>query len=449
MILTRRPPSRCSITSRLLAHPGTRGYSRPTHESPRSKGVWVRMNGEKSARPDRVSELVARLGESPSFDRSEAFLVEAPLRICPLGAHVDHQGGVVTGMTIDRQVVMAAVPETDEVVRVASLDFPGEVVVELGDQVPTRAGNWGDYVRAAVAVLSKEHRLRRGFRAVIGGDLPGAGLSSSAAVLVAFLLALTRVNELNIGREEISALAQRAENEYVGVASGRLDQSIILFAENGHLTRVDCSDLSIEQVPRPTGSIDFRVFVVFSGVGRALAGSGFNTRVSECHEAARILLELGGETPRKNPVLSDVAPEVFERFCTELPQAARRRAAHYFGEQRRVLNGVEAWRQGDLDRFGAMVTASGASSIHNYESGTAELVTLYEALRDAPGVYGTRFSGGGFGGSCIALIEPEAGSSVIEAVKRRYEVAHPDAATKASFHICCPGGPAQVLELEG
>ena len=407
------------------------------------------MNRRESARPDRISELISRLGESSSLDRSEAFLVEAPLRICPLGAHVDHQGSVVTGMTVDRQVLMAAVPVTDGVVRVASLDFPGKVVVELEDQVPTRAGDWGDYVRAAVAVLSEEHRLRSAFRGVIGGDLPGAGLSSSAAVLIAYLLALTRVNEIDIGREEISALAQRAENKYVGVASGRLDQSIILFAKHGHLTRVDCSDLSIEQVPLPTGSRDFRVLVVFSGVGRALVGSGFNTRVGECHEAARLMLELGGEAPREHPVLSDVQPEIFEQFATDLPQAQRRRAAHYFGEQRRVLNGVEAWRQGDLDRFGAMVTASGASSIHNYESGTAELVTLYEALRDAPGVYGTRFSGGGFGGSCIALIEPEAGSSVIEAVKRRYEVAHPDAATKASFHICCPGGPAQVLELEG
>ena len=409
--------------------------------------MW--MNGGGSARSDRVSELVARLGESSSFDRSEAFLVNAPLRICPLGAHVDHQGGVVTGMTVDRQVVMAAVPETDAVVRLASLDFPGEVVVELEDQVPTRAGDWGDYVRAAVAVLLREHPLRSGFRAVIGGDLPGAGLSSSAAVLVAYLLALTRVNEIDIAREEISSLVQRAENEYVGVASGRLDQSIILFAELGHLTRVDCSDLSIEQVSRPLGSGEFRVLVVFSGVGRALAGSGFNTRVAECREAARLLLELGGEAPREQPVLSDVQPEIFEQFAADLPQTERRRAAHYFGEQRRVLNGVEAWRHGDLHRFGALMTASGASSIHNYESGTAELIALYEALRDLPGVFGTRFSGGGFGGSCIALIEPEAGASVVEAVKRLYGAAHPEAAAGASFHICCSGGPAQVLDLEG
>ena len=244
---------------------------------------------------------------------------------------------------------------------------------------------------------------------MIGGDLPGAGLSSSAAVLVAYILALTRVNEIDISREEISGLVQRAENEYVGVASGRLDQSIILFAQHEHLTRVDCSDLSIEHVPYPSGREDFRVLVAFSGVGRALAGSGFNKRVSECHEAARLLLELGGAAPCEQAVLSDVRPEIFEQFADVLPQIQRRRAAHFFGEQRRVLKGVEAWRHGDLDRFGALMTASGASSIHNYESGTAELMALYEALRDAPGVYGTRFSGGGFGGSCIALIEPEAG----------------------------------------
>jgi len=406
------------------------------------------MNRLNSAHSNRISELMARLSDNPSFDRCEAFLVESPLRICPLGAHVDHQGGVVTGMTVDRRVVMAAIPETEAVVRVASLDFPGEIVVELEDQVPTRVGNWGDYVRAAVAVLSREDILRKGFRAVIGGDLPGAGLSSSAAVLVAYLLALTRVNEIDISREEISALVQRAENEYVGVASGRLDQSIILFAEHGHLTRVDCSDLNIEQIPHLPGWKGFRVLVAFSGVGRALADSGFNDRVSECHEAARLLLELGGEALHEQPVLSDVRPEIFEQFVDDLPQVQRRRAAHYFGEQRRVLNGVVAWRQGDLDRFGALMTASGASSIHNYESGTAELVTLYEALRDAPGVYGTRFSGGGFGGSCIALIEPEAGPSIIEAVTRRYDIAHPAAAPEASFHICRPGGPAQMLKLE-
>jgi len=407
------------------------------------------VNGPISSRSARSAQLLARLRDGGPVDRAQVFLVTAPLRICPLGAHVDHQGGVVTGLTIDREVVMAVVPEGEALLRVSSLDFPGEVVVGLENQVAPKTGDWGDYVRAAVAVLSREHRLRNGLRAVIGGDLPGAGLSSSAAVLITYLLALARVNEIEISREDISALVQKAENEYVGVASGRLDQSIILFAEREHLTRVDCLSLNIAQVTRPPGSEELCVLVAFSGVGRALAGSGFNTRVDECHEAARLLLELGNEAPRARPVLSDVRPEIFEGFAADLPQAQRRRAAHYFGEQQRVLRAVEAWRCGDLDRFGALMTASGASSISNYESGTAELIRLYELLRDTPGVYGTRFSGGGFGGSCIALIAPEAGDSVIEEVRRGYEATHPEAAVNASFHVCRSGGPAQVEHLEG
>jgi galactokinase/galacturonokinase len=396
-----------------------------------------------------VSEVVGRLGRIPDSDSSKAFLVKAPLRICPIGAHVDHQGGIVTGMTIDRFVFLAAVSDSEPVLRLESLDFPGEVGIDLTGHVPAKSGDWGDYVRAAVSALKQDWPLDTGIRAVIGGDLPGAGLSSSAAVLIAYLLALTRVNGIDLGREGISALVQRAENDYVGVESGRLDQSIILFAERGDLTRVACSDQIIDQVPYPDSGKGFDVLVAFSGVTRALARSDFNTRVEECREAAKILSELVGSPSNDNPVLSEIAPEVFERFAAELPTIPRRRAAHYFGEQRRVLNGIEAWRNGDIERFGSLMTASGSSSIHNYECGTTELVTLYELLRDTPGVFGTRFSGGGFGGSCIALVERKAGERVIEAVKKGYESAHPEAGAAASYHICAPEGPARVEELGG
>ena len=403
------------------------------------------MSERRPALLARTSELLSRLlGNSP-LNRSQEFVVEAPLRICPLGAHVDHQGGMVTGMTVDRQVVLAAIPASDAVVRVTSLDFPGEVSVDLRHEIPEKTGDWGDYLRAAVSALSSAHRLHTGLRAVAGGDLPGAGLSSSAAVLVAYLFALAQINGIELGREETSALVQRAENLYIGVESGRLDQSIILFAKQGHLTRVDCSDLTIDQVSRPENRSDFRMLVAFSGVSRTLASSEFNIRVEECRDAARLLLELADQPWLEHPVLSDVGPEIFERFAADLPQGPRRRSTHYFGEQRRVQAGVEAWRQGDLVRFGELMTASGASSIHNYECGTAELVTLYELLRDTPGVFGARFSGGGFGGSCIALVDSGAGEDVVEAVARGYTDAHPGAAAAASFHICSPGGPARVV----
>jgi galactokinase len=396
-----------------------------------------------------VHELISRLGQRSDFDRSEAFLVRVPLRICPIGAHVDHQGGIVTGMTIDRFVFLVAVPDSAPMFSLESLDFPGEVDVDLTGQVPPKSGDWGDYVRAAVSALGRDWPLGTGIRAVIGGDLPGAGLSSSAAVLIAYLLALTWVNGIDLGREGVSALVQRAENDYVGVESGRLDQSIILFAERGMLTRVACSDHIIDQVPSGASAKEFEVLVAFSGVTRALARSDFNTRVEQCRKAAKILSDLSGSTLTRSPVLSEISPEIFEQFAADLPTIPRRRAAHYFGEQRRVLKGVEAWRQGDIERFGSLVTASGASSIQNYECGTAELITLYELLRDTPGVFGTRFSGGGFGGSCIALVEREAGERVIQSVKEGYESAHPEAAAAAAYHLCRPEGPARVEELRG
>jgi len=403
--------------------------------------MWM----SRPAGPEREQELVSRLIEGSPLEISEVFLVKAPLRICPLGAHVDHQGGIVTGITVDREVTLAVIPASDAAVRVTSLDFPGEVSVDLRHEIPEKTGDWGDYLRAAVSALSSGHRLHTGLRAVVCGDLPGAGLSSSAAVLVAYLFALAQINGIDLGREEASALVQRAENVYIGVESGRLDQSIILFAKQGHLTRVDCSDLSIDHVSRPESCSDFLVLVAFSGVSRTLASSGFNIRVEECREAARLLLELAGRPPSAHPVLSGVDPEIFERYVADLPQIPRRRSAHYFGEQLRVKAGVEAWRQGNLARFGVLMTASGASSIHNYECGTAELVTLYELLRETPGVWGTRFSGGGFGGSCIALIDVGAGEGIVEAVTRGYTDAHPGAAAAASFHICSPGGPARVV----
>lgn len=396
----------------------------------------------------RWAVLVDRLRDAGGFDRRQAFGVASPLRVCPLGAHVDHQGGVVTGLTIDRFVALAALPLVRPRLEVSSLDFSGAVSLDLRDAVPEKTGDWGDYVRAAVSALAREHRLDTGLRAVVSGDLPGGGLSSSAAILVAYLLALGRVNRIDLDREEVAALVQEAENEYVGVASGRLDQSIILWAEEGHLTRVDCRTFQVDQVPRAPGGDEFEVLVVFSGVRRALARSGFNARVDECRAAARLLLERAGQAPRENPLLSDVAPEVFESFIADLPQAPRRRAAHYFGEQRRVLEGVEAWRHGDLHRFGELMSASGASSIGNYECGTAELITLYELLRDQPGAFGARFSGGGFGGSCVALIAPGASEAVIEAVRRGYQAAHPEAAAAAFFEICRSEGPAGFIDWE-
>jgi galactokinase/galacturonokinase len=189
----------------------------------------------------------------------------------------------------------------------------------------------------------------------------------------------------------------------------------------------------------------FGILVVYSGVTHALVGTDYNDRVAQCRAAAAQLLELGGEEVPENVRLRHVSPRLFEEYGERLDAPLQRRARHYFGEMARVEEGVGAWQQGDLERLGSLVNASGESSVKWYECGSPELKTLYEILRQTPGVYGTRFSGAGFRGNCIALIDPAQGEAIAEEVHRHYPTAHPAVAQRYNIHFCYPDGNAGVV----
>lgn len=378
----------------------------------------------------------------------ETFAVRTPLRVCPLGAHVDHQGGEVTGLAIDREVRLVAGTRDDSVVTLESIGFPGVLEVDLRNP-GERRGDWGDYLRAVVLELSKICDLGRGFDGVLEGELGSMGVSSSAAVMVTYGLALIEANQGELSRAEMARLIQRAENQYIGVSSGLLDQSVILFAEADRLTHIECKDFNISQLKAEKRLQDFRIIVAFSGMTRRLTGSDYNDRVGECRRAAAALLRSGGLRSVKAPVLSDVPRELFEHEGKSLPENLRRRATHYFEEVARVQAGIEAWRQGDLEVFGQLVNASGESSIVNYQCGTPEMAALYEFLRKSPGVFGARFSGAGFGGSCLALVEAEACEEVVGRVSRDFGAAFPEQGQVAQFFDCRPAGRAEVVAMGG
>lgn len=371
-------------------------------------------------------------------------IVEAPLRICPLGAHIDHQGGVVTGMSIDRGILLAGSPSADPGIRLRSTEFSGEVVLRCDEAPGPSRGDWGDYARAGLAALQGRTSLRSGIDAVVSGDLPQMGLSSSAALLIVLIMALAQTNEVRLSRREIAHLVQEAENSGMGLSSGLLDPSIILFAEEASLTRIQPSSFSVDQLVFPGGRLPLEIIIAFSGISRRLVGSDYNSRVHECRLAAKELLR--GIATDAAPRLCDVPEEVFKAQESRLPPSLRLRACHFFGELHRVEAGCRAWRNGDLQEFGRQVNLSGLSSIDKYQCGIPELITLDGLLRRAPGVLGTRFSGGGFGGSCIALIKPGTASEVINMVSRAYQHAHPGAAQDAIFEVCRPSGPARVLQ---
>jgi galactokinase len=311
------------------------------------------------------------------------------------------------------------------------------------------SGAWENYIRGAVNALRSTHNIRRGMVGVVGGRMPIGGLSSSAAVTTAYLLALESVNELDLSQRDNVELSRMTENDYIGLRNGILDQSVILYGEHGHLTRIDCESVTVDSLPAPSAADaapPFQVLVVYSGVTHTLTGTDYNNRVAQCQDAARMLLEADGRTPPPDARLRHVQPAAFETHGHALPEPLYRRAKHYFGEMDRVAAGEAAWSAGDIVEFGRLVNQSGESSVKWYECGSPQLITLYEALRDAPGVYGTRFSGAGFRGSCIALVDPQAVEGIADAVHAVYPRKHADEAQRYSIHICETDGHARLLE---
>jgi galacturonokinase len=377
-------------------------------------------------------EMVLRYVARPETVR----VIRSPYRICPLGAHIDHQLGPVTAMAIDRGILFAYTPATDREVRLCSLDFAEQTQFQLAAIPSRRDGDWGNYPRGAAQALGRKYPLSAGLRGIIAGRLGEGGLSSSAAVGVAYLLALEDVNGLHVSAEENIHFHQAIENDYLGLQSGLLDQAAILLSRRDHLTWIDCATLEHRLLPRSASMPPFTILIVFSGLQQSLVGTQYNCRVAQCTEAARILLAAAGQGQVARPVLGQLSLEQYAEYQGQLDGEMARRAAHFFSERQRVAEGVTAWSDGDLSRFGQLMTASGESSITNYECGCPPLIDLYQILSATPGVYGARFSGAGFRGCCVALVDPAAAADTVERVTTDYSRRHPDLAAAAPALLC-------------
>ena len=361
-----------------------------------------------------------------------------PYRICPLGAHSDHQLGMVTGFAVDQGIHMAYRPKRSGIVEVRSLNFSTRAQWHI-NAVPEKPENdWADYLRGATWALAKKHPLSVGVCGVIEGSLPIGGLSSSAAVIITFLSALCKVNNIHLTQHEMIMTALDAENNYVGVSCGKLDQSCEVLCKKDHLLFLDTKDDSFELIPTNPAMKPYKIAIFFSGIERNLAGSKFNMRVDECRSAAYALKAFAGMEYGKfnETYLRDVPVDIFQQYKDRLPENWRKRAEHWYSEFDRVQKGVEAWRKGDIETFGKLSFESGRSSIYNYETGSDELKTLYEIMSHTDGIYGGRFSGAGFKGCCMALIDPAFEQSILETVEKQYLAAFPALEGKYSAHIC-------------
>lgn len=356
----------------------------------------------------------------------------SPYRVCPLGAHVDHQHGIVSGFAINKGVDLWFNVREDGLVKLSSLTFEGEVEFDIMHPVQVREKHWGDYARGAKFAMKKRFNLTHGIEGVLQGSLPVGGLSSSAAVLIAYVMAFAKANSISLKPFEVVQIASEAEREYIGLNNGLLDQACIALGKKDQLLFLDCdtneyrhikfgaSNDSIHKQGGAEGNFEIGIF--FSGLTRSLVNSDYNLRVYECKTAAWNMLAYTDQ-PLKTfdkTYLRDIPKETFEKTRDMMPLRFARRASHFYSEYRRVRQGVTAWESGNLQLFGKLSFDSCESSIHNYECGSAELIAIYEIMRKQPGVYGGRFSGAGFKGAVIALVDPKYKESIEAELTKQY-----------------------------
>ena len=378
---------------------------------------------------ERFFNLYHRDAESMAF---------CPYRICPIGAHSDHNLGKITGLAIDKGIHLAYSPKQNGVVELCSLQFDKRAQWHIREVPSKKQGDWADYLRGATLLLSNRFPMSKGMSGVIEGTLPIGGLSSSAAVVLVFLKALCEVNNITLTPLEMIELSVAVENQYVGVSSGKLDQSCEIYSRKNQLLYLDTQTDEYELIPTSPQMKPYEIAIFFSGVERTLAGSKFNMRVDECRSAAYALKAFSGmEYGKFNETsLREVPRQVYEEYKDRLPENWRMRAEHWYTEFDRVQNGAEAWRNGDLETFGKLSFESGHSSIYNWETGSPELKALYEIMTHTDGIYGGRFSGAGFKGCCMALIDPAYSEEIARNVEKEYLAQFPDLRGKYSFHLC-------------
>lgn len=355
-----------------------------------------------------------------TFNRQAAILVRAPGRVNLLGEHVDYNDGIVLPAAIDRAVSLAASPAADGIVRLCALDLSKQVAFRLEALEPRRdldgapLPHWAIYPAGVAWALREAGLAVMGMQAVYTSDVPiGAGLSSSAAVEVAFAAAWRALGGWELENLRLAQLCQRAENGYVGVNSGLMDQFASACGVEGHALVFDTRSLAWRPVALPPGAA---IVVADSGMRRTLATSAYNDRRAACEHAVAGLQKY---KPGLRS-LRDIDTVEFAAYQEYLPKEARLRAEHVVKEIHRVEQAVTALQRGDAHMFGGLMFAGHRSLRDLYQVSLPELDALVEIARGLPGIYGARLTGAGFGGCTVNLIDAAQAEAFIQGLQQGY-----------------------------
>jgi galactokinase len=384
------------------------------------------------------------------FGHPASHAVRSPGRVNLIGDHTDYNNGFVLPMAIDRAVYIALRPTGERRVTLHALDFGEEARFELneltrsedparGDTPGNRAPaerprhDWMEYIRGVAWALQEAGHRLQGWQGVIAGDVPlAAGLSSSAALELAAARAFATASGITWNPTAMARLCQRAENRWVGVQCGIMDQLIAARAVEGHALLIDCRSLAIEVVPLPPAC---RVVVLDTGIRRELAGSAYNTRRVECAAAARHF---------DVDILRDLDEERFQAGSVGMDDTLLRRARHVLTENARVLQAAEALRCGKAAELGRLMDASHCSLRDDFEVSSAELDVMVDCARQHDGCLGARLTGAGFGGCAVALVMDDAGADFGVAVGAAYRSA---TGLAPAIHVCRAAGGVSLSTL--
>jgi galactokinase len=363
------------------------------------------------------------------FNAKPEFIVRAPGRVNLIGEHTDYNDGFVLPMAIDHAVWMALSPRTDSIIRVHSLDLKADAAFDLHSL--TKGDGWIEYVKGVAYELQEDGHQLRGFDAVMTGDVPrGAGLSSSAAVELATARAFASVSGLDWNAAQMARVSQRAENQWVGVNCGIMDQMASAACEEGYALFLDCRTLEYQHAPLPE---DTSVVVLDTSTRRGLVDSAYNERRSQCEEAARWY---------GVKALRDVNVDDLKRGGG-LSEVVMKRARHIVTENARVLEAVQVMKSGNVKRLGELFNASHASLRDDFEVTNEALNQIVECAQAQPSCYGARMTGAGFGGCAVALVRESDAGKFADAVFNAYKE---KSGLDASVYVCKASAGAAVIE---
>ena len=361
----------------------------------------------------------------------------APGRVNLIGEHTDYNDGFVMPMAIEEKITMLAQLRPDRKVMAYSLDYDQTVEFSLDNLVYDEENIWANYIMGVIDEIQKLDNKLQGFNLMFTGDVPqGAGLSSSAALEVVTALAVTDLHKIDISGVEMALLAQRAENNFVGVQCGIMDQYISRLGKKDHALLIDCRTNDYELVPFENE--DYKIVICNSNVERGLVDSEYNQRREECNKAVEFL---NSKLDKEVKALRDVSLAELEQFKGKLEENVYKRAHHVVSENKRVIESQKALKRNDMQRFGELMYASHKSLSEDYEVSSKELDLLVK-IAEKEGTEGARMTGAGFGGCTVNLVKTDKVEEFSENLKKAYLE---ESGLEAEIYISNPAEGAQKL----